>query len=120
MQDAAPSGGHKSLAERACPWAGAALGPQAAEAQAAEWAVLRPALLRQVRAWVDPKGARGWRDDDGAVADSEALTAVLSLYRFLLLRESAMASNLTGVVAAHSCNACMTLTGLQDRQPWHA
>lgn len=80
------------------PLAGAALEAQAAEDKAAEWAVLRPALMRQVRAWLDPGGARGWHDDDGAVADSEALTAVLSLYRFLLLRESAMGSDYTGTL----------------------
>ena len=65
--------------------------------------MLRPALLPLLHAWLDPDGSRGWRDDDGTIANAEALCAVLSLYRFLLLRESALGSNLTGAGAIGSC-----------------
>ena len=77
------------------PSAGLAV-PLPAETAAAQFAILQPALLPLLHAWLNPKGSRGWHNDDGAIANAEALCAVLSLYRFLLLRESALGSNLTG------------------------
>jgi len=78
----------------------------AGEAGSGEWAALRPRLLPAALAWLDPDGQHGWGSRSGqgpgaglaAAADPAAAAANLVL--FLLVREAAGGSDLTGVRSA--------------------